>query len=291
MLEGMRPSGLWGALAAAAALGATGCGGSSGKAVVEGTSARDDVNPFGSASVTTRSSSSPTGDAVTPACAASIAAFANEMTAGSCTAVVRLDYISLEIKGFQIVCGPYASPSEAAARATAQQDTGFGREGESLAQAYTQDELVFWTAPSDVGGAAVVSARNGKSVFGGSTLWKGNGDITYPKTWRPTADIGPGCAPSFPGVGRDGYDLGSGQKLKAAKVNAALVRVWKTALVAGMQTNLDVIDAVVLLYTRSAVAIDRTTAEWIVLVNGGDRCRGEPLAEGLHHFPALLRDR
>jgi hypothetical protein len=27
--------------------------------------------------------------------------------------VVLLDYISLEIKGFQIICGPYASPSEA----------------------------------------------------------------------------------------------------------------------------------------------------------------------------------
>jgi hypothetical protein len=184
--------------------------------------------------------------------------------------VVRLGYSSFQILGFQIVCGPYTGPSEAAARATAQRDTGFGQSGTLLSPPNAQDEIVFWVAPSDFGGSGVVSARNAKTVFGGSTVWSGTGDIIYPPTWRPAAQIGLGCATAnLRGRKGVGWDLGRGKALSPAEVNAALAPVWQTGLVAGMWRNNYVFDTVVLLYPRTFGVFDPERAEWIVLVNGG----------------------
>jgi hypothetical protein len=205
-------------------------------------------------------------------CGDLVDAIASETTiVGSCTAVVRLGYTSMSVLGWQLVCGSYDMPvTEAKARAQAQTDTGYGASGTMANPASPEDEYVFFQAPGDFGGAAAVSARTGLSVFGGSIIWMGTGDITYPDDWRPASELGRDC-PRYPTLPTAvGYRIAeSSEPLSASEVSAALDVVWGTALPEGMATSGYIFDAVVLLYARTVGAFDPSTAEWIVLVNGG----------------------
>ncbi len=208
----------------------------------------------------------PDGD---PGCEAQIGPIGAEMymTIGSCTVVVRLDYQTFALLGWQLICAPYGASDEANARATAQADTGFGAAGARLSPSPPEDEWVFWEAPTDLGGAAAVSARTGRTVFGGSIIWNGTGDLTYPTTWRPPPATG--CADLGP-IQSTGYDLDSGAAgLPAADLDAALAVVRSSPFPAALWTGGYVFDAVVLRYPRSVGDFIPDTAEWIVLLNGG----------------------
>ncbi len=208
-------------------------------------------------------------------CSAEIAALSAEMytpPVRSCTAVVRLDHDTLKILGHQLVCGKYAGVDETAARATAQADTGYGTAGQMLNGANPEDLYVFYQAPGDFGGASAVSARTGLSVFGGSIIWLGSGDLTYPKTWRAASELGSNCplvGTSSGPVKVTGYDLVNGQSLSQADADAAAKVVHQTAIPAAMWQGGYVFDIVVLRYPRAVGTFDPTTAEWIVAVNGG----------------------
>ncbi|MBZ0121321.1 MAG: hypothetical protein K8H88_30270 [Sandaracinaceae bacterium] len=187
----------------------------------------------------------------------------------ACTVVVRLDYTTRDILGYHVVCGSYASVDEPAARSAAQSATGFGGAGAMLNEPSPSDDYVFYESPGDFGGAAAVSARTGQAVFGGGIVWLGHGDITHPTTWRPAAELGSGCDPSGGITTRRGWDLRGGTALSAADVDAAVSVVLGTAVPAALWRGGYVFDSVVLLYPRGVGAFDPSTAEWIVLVNGG----------------------
>jgi hypothetical protein len=206
------------------------------------------------------------------ACAAEVAALADEIYAElgrSSTVVVRLDHDTRALLGFQMFIGRYARVTEAQARATAQIDTGYGAIGKMLNPADPEDAYVFYEAPGDFGGAAAVSAHTGLSVFGGSIIWAGSGEITYPASWRPVAGLGVNC----PKVGRiptsRGYDLVAGAPLGQADIDQALAVVEKTAVPAAIWQGGYLFDAVVLRYPRSVGLFIPATAEWIVLISGG----------------------
>jgi hypothetical protein len=204
-------------------------------------------------------------------CEDQVAAIASETgVVGSCSAVVRLDYESRDILGWQLFCGSYAAATEGSARSRAQADTGYGAAGTMLNPADPPDEYVFYEEPGDFGGAAAVSARTGLSVFGGSIIWLGTGDITYPSIWRPASEIGSDC-PEWPAsVTATGYDLSSyGDPIGSADLTAALDVIWSTALPEGMATSGYLFDAVVIVYPRTMGEFDPATAEWIVILNGG----------------------
>lgn len=190
----------------------------------------------------------------------------------TCTTTVRLDYQSLDILGFQIFCGVYGQVDEAQARATAQGDTGFGTTGSLLSGPEpVGDEFVFFQAPGDFGGVGVVGARHGLTVFGGSIIWMGTGEISYPATWQAAADLGPDCIPetnALPPEGR-GFELESGTALDANEIDGALTQAWVTALPDGLMQVSDVFDAMVLLYAPEVGGMNPDTAEWIVLLNSG----------------------
>jgi hypothetical protein len=190
---------------------------------------------------------------------------------GACVTVVRLDYQSLTILGFQIFCGPFDHPDEATARATAQADAGYGSSGQLLGGPTPSDDWVFWQPAGDFGGTGVVGAAQGLTVFGGSTVWGGSGDITYPAAWRPAADLGPACVPMVNALPPDarGFDLGTGMALSAGQITAAMDEAWNTALPDGLWANSYVFPSMVLLYPRSIGGFDPTTAEWIVLLSSG----------------------
>ena len=206
------------------------------------------------------------------ACATEIAALQGEIyqTPGqSCTAIVRLDHDSLALLGFELVCGKYASVTESQARAAAFADSGYGQAGQMLNAQSPEDAFVFYESPGDFGGCAAVSARTGLTVFGGSIIWMGTGQITHPKTWRAVGPLGANCPPAGGVPKSQGYDLVNGAALAQTDVDKAVAVVLKTAIPGAMWKGGYVFDAVVLRYPRSVGAFDPTSAEWIVLVNGG----------------------
>ncbi len=214
--------------------------------------------------------SAPPADA-SNACVASADMLAQDLYQGGdgCAVIVRLDYGTRAILGYQIQCGPYRGVDEAQARATAQADTGYGQGGTMLNPPNPEDAYVFYEAPGDFGGAAAVSAGTGLTVFGGGIVWAGAGEITFPTSWRPGADLAENCPPSGGIPRRTGYDLRSGMTLAPGEVDSAVDVVAQTAVPEAMWRGGYVFDAVVLLYPRTIGAFEPATAEWIVIVDGG----------------------
>jgi hypothetical protein len=214
------------------------------------------------------------GAPVPPDCDAIVADLASSIVApGACTAVVRLAHETKAPLGFALVCGKYAKVDEATARATAQADTGYGASGKALSPPFPgePDELVFYQAPMDFGGVAAVSADTGLSVFGGSVVWGGLGEIAYPHAFRPVSELGVGCAPPAAAPPKvRGFDLsiGDGAALSAADAKAAFDVAWSTAIPAAFATRLYFRDSMVLLYPRTVGLFDPKTAEDVVLFNG-----------------------
>ena len=239
--------------------GATSSGGSGGVGGTTGTAG------------STTSGGTGGGTVVPPDCAAAADAIA-KMAGGAgtaCTTLVRMDYQTWAIKGWQMVCGGYTATSEAQARATSQTATGFGQNGQLLSGPSPMDEWVFYESPGDFGGAGVVSARTGQAVFGGGIVWAGTGQITFPTTFEPPETLGIGCVPAgLPPTSR-GWNLGGGMPMPVSDQQAALDVVWGTALPDGLSKVQYLFDAVVLFYPPSVGAVDTTKAEWVVLLNSG----------------------
>jgi hypothetical protein len=187
---------------------------------------------------------------------------------GSCTGVARFKYTDLSVIGYQVFCAPYGKPDEAGARMAASDATGYGATEPLLDGPKPEAWYVFYQPPSDIGDVAVVSARAGFAVFGGSIISVGSGEISYPKTWRPAAELGAGCKPLMLPEAQ-GFELGTGQALPAATIEPVLTRFSQTALPEGMGKNSYFFDRMVLLYPRSENGFDPGTAEWIVLLTTG----------------------
>jgi hypothetical protein len=198
--------------------------------------------------------------------AQNIAASMSDMV---CTAVVRVDYTGMFVKAWQFVCGGFAQLDEAKARSMAQAETGFGQAGTLLSGPAPADAWVFLEAPSDFGGVGVVSARSARSVFGGSIVWAGSGELTFPKQpWNPGVLLGGAqCSSQMLPTWR-GFDLGAGPAhYSSAGAGKALTVATSNALLLGISHMQYVTDAVVLLYPRSVGDFNPATAEWIVLIN------------------------
>ncbi|MBW2276159.1 MAG: hypothetical protein JRF63_01635 [Deltaproteobacteria bacterium] len=132
-----------------------------------------------------------------------------------------------------------------------------------------EDEYVFYDPPGDFGGCSAVSAETGLSVFGGSIIWGGSGEITYPDSWRSPLELGEECSTPSGVFPTQGYDLVGGTALDADSVSAAIAVVSQTAVPAAFLVGGYNFNVVVLRYPRTVGVFDPTTAEWIVLWNGG----------------------
>ncbi len=185
------------------------------------------------------------------------------------TVTVRLDHNTFNPIGYAVIGGAPGTISEEDARTAANEDTTFG-DGAMLNPADPNDAYVFFSAPGDFGGASAVDALTGKTVFGGSIVWMGAGEISYPTDWRGGDELAPGC-PSDTGItGSNHYDLVDGTTLSAEDAAAAINALKNTALpaamarVEGMYTG----RVVVIRYPRTVGAFDPSTAEWIILLKG-----------------------
>jgi hypothetical protein len=202
-------------------------------------------------------------------CEKEISALASEMykTIGSCTSVVRLDYQTMKIIAFQLICGKYNKVSLETAAETSLKDTGYG--GTLLNKNDQEDFFIFYMSPGDFGGTGVVSGHTGLSVFGGSIIWMGTGQITYPKTWRDPDELGSGCPEIKTDKPVKGYDLSMEVSPSEDTYKNAAKVVFKTALPEAIYYGGYLFDVTVLLYPRTVGMFYPGNAEWIVLLNSG----------------------
>jgi hypothetical protein len=189
--------------------------------------------------------------------------------------VVRLDYLSRRILAWHYFSDASSAPvAEDVARRVAVRDTGYGDAmgtwDKLLSGSDPSDEFVFFQAPLDFGGVAAVSKRSGLSVFGGSIVWSGKGDITYPKTWSSPEELGSDCSSSGASVSARGFNLveDPALALDPTQVASALEVLGTTAIsLAFSKSGQSTLDAMVLLYPRSVGELNPKTAEWIVILN------------------------
>ena len=185
----------------------------------------------------------------------------------ACTVVIRLDHDTFTILGHQVICGRYNSATAEEALETAVEDTGWG--GRMLNAEDPEETYVFFTPAGDFGGASAVSANTGLSVFGGSTVWSGSGDITYPLEWRAPAEIGRTCTSTREVPYAVGYDLVGGVSMDEEMMQTALDTVKRTVVIDAMAAGGSIFSATVLRYPRTVGVVNPTNSEWIVLLNGG----------------------
>jgi hypothetical protein len=214
-----------------------------------------------------------------PGCTTEIAGLSKELhvSGQACTVVVRLDFQMRSILGYQVICAPARTGvSEGQAFEMAVVETNIVETNiipnlVSVSVGTPTDEFVFFAPPSDIGGVAAVSATTGQSVFGGTIIFGGRGEITYPMTWRAAVDLSTGC-PSQPGVApRHGWNALAQAPLSVANVDAADLVVERTAIPAAFGDGGNVASVFVLLYPRTVGEPEATadaTAEWIVMLNG-----------------------
>lgn len=208
-------------------------------------------------------------------CAAIADRLASEMQSqqsqpGGCTAVVRLDYATLDILSYAFVCGRYAATDETAARNSANAAAVFpyasgAGSGKLLTGPSPTDQWVFYSTPSDFGGVAAVSDTTGLTTFAGTIVWAGTGKILIPASFS-SGDLGKGCDSSSPSSVR-GVNLVSSEADPRMEEAAAIVQ--STALRAAFTRLGGVFGIVILAYPRTVGAFDASTAEYIVLFDGG----------------------
>jgi hypothetical protein len=130
------------------------------------------------------------------------------------------------------------------------------------------DEFVFYWSAGDLSAEAAVSVRTGKTVFGGSIIWAGAGEIKHPKTWSAPAELGSICSPAEPIPSSRGVSTFEGV-LDAREVSGALTAVWNTAIPGALSRSGQVaLEAVVLYYPPFVGGYDpRQPPQSIVIIN------------------------
>lgn len=177
--------------------------------------------------------------------------------AQECAAVIRLDYRSYAVKGYQLVCGAL-KPTDAKGAVAA---THYSYGASSLrTPSDSSDEHVFLNPPMDLGSLSVVSSRTGALVFEGSMIWSGSGKIDFPEKWMTDGMVGCNNSeipqPSIRVMSYEGDSLGKIMKA-----------VWQTALPAAMAQTSDLQDALIFYYAPSEGFFSANLAEWIYVLN------------------------
>jgi hypothetical protein len=201
----------------------------------------------------------------------------------SCTALVRLDFKTLEIRGHTFVCGPHAPPTEAQARAAAKVGRTYPLPEDLLSGPAPADAWVFQTMLGDLGSSAAVSALSGQVLFSGWLGYDGSfsanelelgsvrGRLDTPTSWS-TADLGSGCAAATRPPVR-GVELRRGSSV-APKFDDAANRVLSTALPEAFERAGALSSVVVVAYPGLPLGVDtpgmppKIGSEYIVMLSG-----------------------
>ena len=203
-------------------------------------------------------------------CDASMGALAPDVTEedGGCSVIVRLDHDTLDLVGYHAFCSPYVDTflDEAGARAMTDCCTAGGMR---LNPKDDENLWVFYVPPGDFGDTAVVTNHIVQRLFEATIIWDGAGDIQFPDDWDDPSALGSDCgAVEMPTM--VSYDLvEGGTAVDGDTIEAVWDVVGTTALPHAMQTLGDLTRVAILRYPRSVGVFDPTTAEYIVVLEGG----------------------
>lgn len=189
----------------------------------------------------------------------------------SCTAVIRLDFVTGGIGSFALLCGEPMVVSEEHARSRAVEDVILDMPyvdfstAEMLNYPDPRDAYFFYESPADFGGLAIVSPYSGMTVFGASIVWSGGGAIAYPAEWRSADQIGAGCPPSVAMEPAFYYRIGC--DTSGSGIDSPLDVVARTAVPGAMARAGEIDSVIEFCYPRTVGMFDPREAEWIVIIN------------------------
>lgn len=123
----------------------------------------------------------------------------------------------------------------------------------------------FYQSPIDFGNLSIISARTGLTVFEGTTIWMGTGQVETLAQWLDASEAASGCSlstqitiPAF--VDFSPPSLG---------YKTALKNLWETTAIPMALSNTDNIlqDGAVYPYAPRVGMFDPSVAEWVILLN------------------------
>ena len=229
------------------------------------------------------STSGDDGDGLEPMqCEADAAALAPFVTRpdGGCSVLVRVDHETLELLGYQPTCSALrdALLDEAQARELTDCCTSAGT---ALDSPEDQGLWVFHAPPDDAeapGHVAIVSSNVGARLFEASIVrGEGQGEIAFPETWIEPEGLGSCGLVPMPELAS--WDLVEGGPVAEERLREVWDVVGSTALPFAMGVVGQPRQAAVLRYPRrldAGAAFDPSTAEYVVIIEGGIDDEGNP---------------
>lgn len=213
----------------------------------------------------------PGSDGGVLACADAVAGLESLIDIGgrACSVTVRFDYTTWAPLGYQVFCHAYGGVTEESARAQGEADTTFGDGSTLLSNPDTDYTYVFYESPGDFGGASVVRRDAPMTLFGGSIVWDGMGDINYPSEWRSASELASDCGLPADRHTLVGWDLQNGSALSLEDADVGSTAIARTGAFDAMSAGGYVFSTIVLLYPRTVGVFDPDRAEWVVILNGG----------------------
>jgi len=191
---------------------------------------------------------------------------------GPYSVLVHIDTDGETLLGYAVDTGPTASVDEAMARDAAQ---GAAYHGEPIAShgallGVRAGQWLFTYGAGDYTLLAVVSGATGKLTLGVSVAWTAWGSTTSPLSWSDAADLGARCGgePSFGEVGEVELDPFYGGAIPAARRDAALAAVRRTALLEALWARGTVTGTLLVEIPRYATSVDPHEYRFAVLVSG-----------------------
>jgi hypothetical protein len=194
----------------------------------------------------------------------------NYMRPGTCKGVLRLDYQTMRLIGFQLYCGAAVADGfdQAEARKVAATIEGFPPPLDPATLGVSVASSSLWVLYQKTGELdGVVAFESVKDVFA-ATIGKAgvSGGIVAPTEWADL-DIGNGCAPlDTPNQNWTGFDLVTGRSANFAQVARYVDESVFPTIMRGWHG--DGRAAAILLYPRTLDPFDPSTAEYIVFLTG-----------------------
>lgn len=218
-------------------------------------------------------------DADSARCDAQIAALAPFVThpAGGCSVVLRLHHETLELLGYQSTCAPYGDTrlDESQARDLTQCCASAGTPLDPPDPANDDDDDQPWVfhatpdTPEELGAVAVVSTHIAALVFEATIARDGVGGIVHPDPWYEPSALGAGCGMVPMPEALRSHDLVEGGAIAEDRLSAVWGVVGSTAVPFAMAVVGEPRRAAVLRYPRRVDAFDPSTAEYVVVIEGG----------------------
>jgi hypothetical protein len=187
-----------------------------------------------------------------------------------CHVLIRLDYLTLHVRGWSAIGGPRMSVDASGAQAAASEAFA-GHEylgGEPMLSGPAAGVFRVGISPSDFGAVALVGADSGLVIMAGGVVFGGRGDYWTPAEWQPASDIACGDEAAVPDEQQlddsascmDGFD-GSAPGSASDALQVAL----RTNLAAHLAEQ-GAFSALVLLYTPTVGSCDPSVADYVVVL-------------------------